>query len=855
MNEREHGGPPALATMILSRLMDRRTAEGALGDLEERYRTHAAHDGPTRARCFYWSQVAAAVPGAIGNLVYWNTVMLGNTLTVAMRNMKRHKVFSAINVGGLAIGLACCVLIMLWVRNELGYDRGYPHAREIHRLYRQFDSSDGRRFSSVNPAALGPALAADYPEIVDAVRFMNYNWSVTRDDQCFNELVALADPAFFDMFSVRFLLGDRETALADLPNIVLTGETARKYFGDEDPIGQTVRIMDWYDAKVTGIIEMPTGNTTLRPFDAMIDFGVHKPLWGRDLEDWKVGNYLTYIRLRPDADAHAVSEKIAGVLQPHFSDTSVAVRMHPLLKERLHDVAGGGMITYVYVFSTIALLVLLIGCFNYMNLSTARSSGRAVEVGVRKVLGAGRGQLVRQFLSEAVLLALLAAGLAVGLVQLLLPHFNRLALKDLAVPVDAGSILAFTAVALAAGLASGSYPAFRLSSHPPVGVLRGVPLSSGGKSWFRRILVVSQFAISIFLIIGSLVIHRQLDYIRGKDLGIELENVMVFPLSGPVSNQFESFRDRLEADPTIVGVTRVNAPPVRRESTASGEDVGWEGKTAGDYIAGFGVMGCDPSFERVFGPEMAAGRFFSADHPGDLSDGVVLNETAVRRMGLDSPLGKRVSIWDSTGRVIGVVKDFHVQTLRDEIMPLAIFPGWGIDTVCIGLTGEAIPTAMSLIERTIRDYEPGYRLESRFLDEMLDDQYAPEERIRAIVDYGTSLAIFVACLGLYGLAAYTAERRTKEIAVRKILGASVAGIVLLLSRDFSRWVLLANLIAWPVAWYAARRWLSGFAYHADLSPVVFLLAGALALVIALLTVSYQSCRAALRNPADALRYE
>lgn len=831
------------------------TAYGALGDLEEQFHEIARHDGVLQARRFYWSQVAAALPGCIKNFCYWSVVMFKSYVTIALRNIGRHKTFSIINIAGLAIGMACCIMIMLWVRDERRYDRSFEHAPHLYRIYREFDTPDGVLFSPVCPAALGPAMKNDYPEIEDAARYMVHIWTVSKDEQRFKERIALADPSLLDMFSIRFVRGDRESALGRLGNIVITEELARKYFGGQNPIGKTLRIENWYDASVTGVIESLPEKTTLRRFSAIVNFGIYEPLWQRDLSDWKVGNYLTYIQLRPDADPAGVEGKIAGLIQPYFPDVTAKVRMQQLLKERLHEISGGGLITYVYSFSAIALLVLLIASFNYMNLSTARSSGRATEVGVRRVLGAHRAQLAQQFFGEAVLMSFVAAGMAMIFVHLLLPSFSRLAGKQLSMNYTPAMILALAGIAIAAGMISGIYPALVLSSFKPVDVLKGPPNQSRGSPWFRRVLVVGQFATSIFLIIGSAVIYKQLDYISNKDLGFKTENVINFSLSSEISTQFESFRNRLLADPHVRGVARMNVPPVYQESTAGGDNVRWEGKTAVDHISDFSVMGTEQDFSAIFGIEMVEGRFLSEEFATDMQEGVVLNEAAVRAMGLESPIGKRFSVWDFSGKVIGVVKDFHYTSLHEEIKPLAIIPLWGIDNVCIGISGEEIPATISFISNTIQEFEPGFQLEYRFIDAMIGERYEAEESIQAIMKYGTALAIFISCLGLFGLAAFTSEQRTKEIGIRKILGSSATDIVLLLSKEFSKWVLIANVIAWPIAWLAADRWLSRFAYRTNISPWLFVLAGALALVIAVLTVSYQAFRAARANPADALRYE
>ncbi|MBN1163533.1 MAG: ABC transporter permease [Candidatus Krumholzibacteriota bacterium] len=860
--------PPRIAEKLLGLLLDRDTGYAARGDLEEYFHDIAEAESPRRARWAYRRQVALCVPGYFYNLFYWSTVMFKNYLKTAYRNIVRQKAFSLINVTGLAIGMAACILMLLWAQDEIRYDRMYKNAPHVYRVYRRFDTPDGKLISTVNPAGLGPVLRNDYPGITGAVRFMVHNFTLSAGDKKFSELVALSDPSIFDIFSLEFIRGNKETAFSDLRNIVLTEELARKYFGNQDPLGRTLQIETWYEAVVSGVIKNLPSPTTVRGFGAVIDFNIYRPLWGRDLTDMKIGNYLTYVQLHPQADPRAVSKNVAGILEPYFKedwaqtragnprvDLGVTVLLHPLLRERLFDVGGGGLINYLLIFSAVGLFILLIACFNYMNLSTARSEKRAREVGIRRVVGAYRGQLARQFFGESLLMSLLAMFLSALLVYLALPYFNQLAGKELALTFSLPLLAAFFAVALFTGLISGTYPALVLSSVKPATVLKHSTAKTVKSSLFRQVLVVTQFAISIFLIIGAVVIFRQMEYIHSADLGYQTDNVIDFTLTSSLNRQFAAFRSALLQNRNITGVTRINAPPVYLESTSGGADVNWEGKTAGAFISEFGILGTGPDFDEIFKPEIIRGRFFSEDFPSDLEQGVVLNETAVKAMGLEDPLGKKFSVWEFSGTIIGVVKDFHLQSLHHGISPLAILPHWGIDNICIGMSAENQAETLSFIENTIRRFEPDYTLNYNYISDMIDKNYDNERRIEKIIKFGTILAILISCLGLLGLAAFTAEQRTKEIGIRKVLGSSIGGIIFLLSKDFIKLVLLANLVAAPLAYLASRRWLDGFAYRTPLRIEMFALATTLALLIALLTVGWQALKAARRNPVDALRYE
>jgi putative ABC transport system permease protein len=573
------------------------------------------------------------------------------------------------------------------------------------------------------------------------------------------------------------------------------------------------------------------------------------------MNDWGNNNYTTYIQLEKGASFHNVETKIAGAIQTHVPRASSSLYLQPVVDIHLHNLGGGGLIVYLYIFSCMAVFILLIACINYMNLSTARSAARAREVGIRQVVGANRTQLLKQFIGESLLYSFFALIIGLLLVHLLLPFFSRLAGKPLSLSYSPSLFLFLFGLALFIGVLSGIYPALVLSSFQAIRVLKGALKYKSGSAVFRRILVVTQFSLSIFLITGTLFVFRQMNFLMTKDLGYNKENIICLPMGGQLAGKYDTFKAELLNNSSIISLSRANTTPDIKQSSIAGYDFSWDGRQEGDGFSVINVMGVDADYLNTFNMEMAEGRFFSDKFQTDISDSCVINETAVAAMGLESPLGKRVYWDDFKGEIIGVIKDFHFSSLHEEIEPLMMRMGWSLDNICIRIQSDNIPETIGFIESTQKDLLPNDTFEYEFLDARLGNRYAAEQRMEKILIFSTVFAIFISCLGLLGLASYTAEQRTKEIGIRKILGSSVAGIMLLLSKEFIKWVLLANLIAWPVAYFAVKNWLQNFASRTDIQWEIFLISGSLALVISMFTVCYQSIKSALANPMDSLRYE
>jgi len=783
--------------------------------------------------------------------------LIWNYVKVTLRKIRRQKGISFINITGLAVGMACCFFVFLWVQDELSFDRFHSNAKEIYRVLHNPQSTD--IYNSYGSGPLGPALKADYPEIINFTRmFGEANAPLKYRDQVFNGKVRGVDNSFFEIFTFPFIKGDPKNCLSAPRSIVLTEKMAAKLFHEEDPLGKTVGFewwVGWFDLKVTGVIQDVPSNSHIH-FDYLLPFEF--VTWsGMTIEDWGVNAYRTYVLLPKNADSSTVQEKIAGTVKRHFPESPYTLYLEPVTRIHLYNFTGGGLITYVYIFSIIGVFILCIACINFMNLSTARSMERAREVGMRKVVGSTRTQLVKQFLGESILLSFISFILAVILVQAFLPSVNNIVGKQLTLSYSGSPLFIFLGIAFLTGIISGSYPAVFLSSFRPVTVLKGFVRSSSQNIRLRKLLVIGQFVVSIALITGTIIIYQQLVYMRNTDMGINKSHVINMELRGNLRKQYSTIKSELLRNPDITAVCATNGSFSKRFGT---DEIGWEGKPEDKRIF-MSIHSVDFDYQKIFDIKMAMGRYFSRDYPTDRSDGIIVNETAAKIMGMESPIGQRISCSipfssQKSGTILGVVKDFHFRSLHEKIDPLVlvIAPGWFTD-VYVRIRPENVPETLGFIEKTIKKFAPDFPFEYSFLDEDIDNLYKTEQRIGNLVRYGTFLAIFIACLGLFGLASFMAEKRTKEIGIRKVLGASISGIVLLLTKEFTKWVIIANLIAWPIAYFVMRGWLQNFAYHINIGIGKFLLAAALALVTALITVSFQAVKTATSNPVDSLRYE
>jgi putative ABC transport system permease protein len=854
MKEKRYRRPPRLAEWILRWMFPDRGNFSTLGDLTEVYQDIIREKSVFVAKLWYWQQLFKSLPLFLTDFFYWRLAMLKNYIKVTMRIIKRNKAFSIINITGLAVGIACSFLILSWVRYELSHDCFHENADEIYRVISEFHSSGGEiNYTTTTQAPLASVLNDRYPEIINSARTLRWPIVVGTKQKQFEERVWLADPSLCDIFTIKFISGDPNTALSDPHSIILTENVAKKHFREEDPVGRSVLLGSRSLFQISGVIEDIPKNSHL-DIDCIIPLAFTKEL-GWKLEEWRGFNFKTYIQLQKKSSPVEVEYKIKNILKDYFPETSTTIRLQPLAHIHLYALGGGGLIIYVRIFLAMAVFILIIATINYMNLSTARSGGRAREVGIRQTVGAKRTQLIRQFMSESLILAIFATLAAVMLVHLFLPVFNRLTGRVIELDYSFLTILMLAGIALFTGILSGAYPALVLSSHKPVNVLKGALTSRKDGAWFRRILVVTQFAISIFLIIGTMVIYKQVQFFQNSDLGYQKENILCFNMSGAVANNYSAIKNGLLNHPDILGMTRTNTTLDTTQSTATSDVVSWEGKDENESISWLHVVGVDFDYLDTFELKMAEGRFFSEEYPSDIKDGMILNQAAIRAMNMDSPIGKKFHFWDFDGRIIGVVEDYHFRSLHDPIEPLVLKLGLSLNTISVKIRSENMAHTIKTIETEIKKVIPGYTFEYEFLDERLDMLYQAEQRMENIAKSISFLAIFLSCLGLLGLAVYTVEQRTKEIGIRKVLGASMLGILLLLTREFAKWILVANMISWPVAYFVTKLWLENFAYRTSIGLWMFILSGLITFMIAFLTVSVQAVKATLTNPVNSLRYE
>jgi putative ABC transport system permease protein len=788
--------------------------------------------------------------------------MFKNYLTIALRILRRNKVIAFINIAGLAVGMVCAALILLFVRHELSYDQYHLNKKSIYRLVTGVQGAAYQAIAKV-PGAWGIAAERDLPEVRNAARFVFFNETlVSRGEKRFYETGGFyADSSVFEVFSFPLIKGNPKTALRRPNTIVVTKDFAERYFGEEDALGQTLTFDAQNEFQITGVLSNVPSNSHFT-FDFLVSMATYS---NPRRDDWQWNQYYTYLLLNDGASPEAVAAKFPALLRTHIDEklaADYAPSLQPLTDIHLHsnlfrEMQTNSDITYVYMVSAVGFFILLIACINFMNLTTARATTRAKEVGVRKVSGAGRLHLIKQFLSESILTSLVAAVIAVVGIDLLLPVFNSLTGRQLGFDYlnEKTFLFGFFGLAAIIGIFSGSYPAFVLSSFKPSSTLKGK--SGGGRgAWLRKTLVVTQFAISAILMIATGIIYNQLEFIQNKKLGFNEEQLVILRIrDDAMREKYETVKRELLQHPSIVSVAASGNLP-------GGGDWGIPYEPEGipqDRVPPMRELVVDHDFIQTFEIELAAGRTFSRDHPTDAA-AYLINEEAARQLGWSEPLGKMISmpnIQREKAPVIGVLKDFHFRSMREKISPIMFFippPDW-FNIISVRIRPENVSQTLAFIESKWNEFDPNHPFAYTFFDEDFARLHRTEEQMAKLLGYVAILAIFIACMGLFGLAAFTAEQRTKEIGVRKVLGASVGSIVALLSKDFTRLALAGFAVAAPLAYYAMHRWLENFAYRIEIGAGVFIAVGMLALIIAWLTVSFQSIKAAVANPVEALRYE
>ena len=787
--------------------------------------------------------------------------MLHNYLKIAIRNLLRNKGFSAINIGGLAIGMASALLILLWVHDELGFDRWYPNTARLYKLYNR-DNFQGNIVAWPNtPKPLAPYIGKDFATVENVTRYRNVVFLLTSGETRLNAGGAFADSGFIKMFGLPLLKGDPGHALNTPGGIVLTQKLAKTLFGDSDPMGKTIRMDSNNNFTVTAVLKDLPGNTSF-DFDYLLPWSFMMATT-HDNDQWGTNSVYTFVLLKPGASQAAFDRQIKNIIIDHSGHketsevfTQPVSRLH-LYSKSENGALVGDRIQFVRLFILIAVFILLIACINFMNLSTARSEKRAREVGIRKVVGAVRGYLIGQFIGESILIAGLSFALALLLTDLTLDPFNQLVGKQLVIEFNNPAWWAFALGFVAfTGLLAGSYPAFYLSGFQPVKVLKGAFRKVNALISTRKVLVVLQFTFAIILIVATLVVHRQISYAQDRDSGYNRNHLVYTFNQGELPQHYEAIKQELLGSGTVLSMNKSLNPITQHWSDGWGYS--WEGCTPADTHLDFITLSTDADFLKTMGATLISGRDINLYQYATDSSAVILNATAARLMRIKDPIGMTIHPDDgSSYHVVGVIKDFILESPYDNIAPMMIFGSSQLFRVIHMKLNPNWPAAanMAQLEKVFKKYNPQYPASFTFVDDSYAGKFKAEQQIGTLAALFGGLTIFISCLGLFALAAYMAENRIREISVRKVLGASVTGITTMLAKDFVWLVLIAFLVATPVAWWIMHKWLVNYSYRIPIGWDIFALSGGLALFIAVATVSYQAVRAAIANPVKALRSE
>ncbi|MCP4723972.1 MAG: FtsX-like permease family protein [bacterium] len=852
---------PGIGEWILTRITDPCEVNSIIGDFGEIYRETAEEKGLFNAKLWYWSHVVLSIPSFIKWLTIGSGAMFKNYTKMTIRNIRRNKGYSFINIFGLSIGIACFSLMLLWVLNELSYDGFHRNSDNIYRIIQKQNSNGVITHLSRTPPPIAKYLEENYPEVLTGVRIWNNsNTTFSYQNREYAERGIFADPELFTVFDFPILQGDVAPALEDPNSIFISERFAKKVFGNETALGKVLDAGNNRMMNVAGVFRNVPKNSHLqfdfvRPFEQIKRYGIR-------MNQWQNSNnpIYSYIHVSDNVNISALNSKIASIITDNVPSRDTEIYLQNLNDVYLRsdftgDVSGLGNISFVYIFSIMAVFVLAIAVINFVNLTTAKSAKRAKEVGVRKVTGASRINLVRQFFVESIILSFISMVISCFIVISSMPVFNNLTGKTIDFNIQNillyGSIL--LGITLVTGILSGIYPALFLSSFKPVTVLKGTLRSGIKGSMLRKSMVLVQFALSSILVLGSLIVFGQLNYLRNKDMGFERKDLIYLPMTSNLRTNFDTFKDQLLNDPAVLNASVCSH--LLTDVTHIGGYIDWEGNMSENKAA----MNCllvDPDFVNTMSMNILEGRDFSSVLSTDTSKAFILNEEAVKQMGIDDVVGKRIKYGRSTGEIVGVVKNFHFKPLRNEIEPVILINSMGEPYyLYIRVEPGNITRAVDHINRIFSEFEPDEQLNYSFLDETLAAMYNTEERMGQALIYFTAIAVLISCLGLFGLVSYIAEQLKKEIGIRKVLGASVSGLVVFLSLDFIKWVIIANVISWPVAYWALNSWLNNFAYRLQIGWLFFLYSSLIAVIIALITLSYQTIKAATASPVDSLQYE
>ncbi|MCP4728429.1 MAG: FtsX-like permease family protein [bacterium] len=851
--------PPRLAKWLFSRMSRYNERYSITHEVDKVFYSILSKNGYFKAALWYWYQAIISYSRYTSLSIYRNTAMIKNYIKIAFRNIRRHKAFSVINISGLAIGIACCILIMMYVSFELSFDKFHEKSDRTYRIGVHGQIIDVEINQVHTPAQLKETLLSEYPEVEQAIRIHNLNGRMINvGEQSFqdNRIIA-SDPEFFQIFSFPFITGDPKTALSQTNTAVITQSAAYRYFGTEDPVNKILNITD-IDFRVTGIIEDVPENSHLQ-FNVLLS-GDSFP---DDSRPWNNNMYATYLILPIDYDHDLVDQKLIETVNRYVLPVNRHFKSWEYYLEPLEDIHlrsklrwgnnPGGDIVYVYVFSSIAFFILLIACVNFMILSTAKSTIRAKEIGVRKVIGSSRVMLIRQFMSESFLLSFIAMLIAVILVECSLPAFRALIGRNIELHyfnnyyVIPGLII----IALFVSFFSGSYPAFYLSSLKAVNVLKGGFYRRNKKDLFRNGLVIFQFSVTVILIASSLILFSQLKYFQNKKLGFSKEQVIIIDNSKRLGGNFNSFKEAIKQNSNVLSISGSSSIPGRGIANI-------QITPENSNRIHFDFLWCDYDYLKTMEIELVEGRFFSPEYGSD-ENAIVINEEVADQLGWSDPVGKELTFGRRKIQVIGVIKNFHYMSLHRRIDKLGILlTGSNIRReryISIRLRTDELNETLQSLKDTWDSFSPPIPLDYSFLDEDFDSLYRSEQQTGQIALIFTLLAVFISCIGLFGLAAYLSERRTKEIGIRKVLGSTIGELLTLLLKDIFILVVISSIIAWPVSYYIMNKWLQDFAYKISMGIDKFLIPAIITLAIALITVGYQSIKAAIANPVDSLRYE
>ncbi|MBN1996639.1 ABC transporter permease [candidate division KSB1 bacterium] len=773
-------------------------------------------------------------------------------LKTALRHISKYKSLSFINITGLVLGLMCIIIIFSWIQYEKSYDSFHDNLDSLYRII--FTNETRDFYGYYQPGPLAGHLRDVIPEITFATSYSEMRFKLSKKDKGFFCTGSYVTFDFFDMFSFPLLQGEKYNLFQNPASVVLTQKTALKLFGHTDPIGQTVKLNDGQQLTVSGVLDDIPENSHMQ-FDFVMPFQ-SSPDW---MQRWDLKSTTTYVKLSHKNNIEQVRNKIYGIMNQHNPEWKNLLLLNPMKKAHLYNLEGGGLITYVYIFAAMGIVILLIACINFINLTIAYSEKRAKEIGMLKTVGSSQFSIIFQFLGEAMLFALFSMLFALFLVQLVSPYITDVLGRSIHISLSPGFLLILMGLTVITGIGAGLYPAIYFSRLQPLRMLTcSSHTGTGGRSTIlRKTLVVVQFTLSIFFIVCLFGIRAQLKYIRSKELGYTRDCVIMVHTRGALSQKAPLVKKDLLQYTTIHGATVSGNELLSIRGTGSGP-VEWPEKDTDEVVeAGFNMV--DHDFFNTLNLKLALGRFFSKEFETDVSDAFVVNETAVKRMGFAEPIGREITInqgpFKRTGHIIGVVKDFHAGSLHQTMYPIVMMYSDRANYLFIRAEFQSLKETLAQIQNTIKAHVPDDPFFYEFLDEKIAAQYRIEQLTSALTLSLTILLLIISSLGLFGLTSYTIQRRIKEIGVRKVFGATVLSLLCFLGKDFTKWVLFANIFAWPIAWYAMNKWLQNFAYRMDLTIWPFLFAGLTALSIALLTVSWQVIRAATANPVKALRYE